>query len=98
MCYMKIILLTVTELWAGQNITLIPWGTRSWGQMSHFPRKAHLDPLRVLHVQCEKNPPTSYRVMGRTRIFTWAYKHITLTPQVFHGQMRHNPKRHIYIS
>ena len=64
-----------------KNITLTPWGTRSWGQMSHFPQKAHLDPLGVLHVQYEKNPPSGYRVMGRTRIFTWANKHITLTPR-----------------
>ena len=63
-----------------KNITLTPWGTRSWGQMSHFPQKAHLDPLGVLHVQYEKNPPSAYRVMARTRIFTWANKHITLTP------------------
>ena len=63
-----------------KNITLTPWGTRSWGQMSHFPQKAHLDPLGVLHVQYEKNPPSGYRVMARTRIFTWANKHITLTP------------------
>ena len=33
-----------------KNITLTAWGTRSWGQMSHFPWKAHLDPLGVLHV------------------------------------------------
>ena len=63
-----------------KNITLIPWGTRSWGQMSHFPRKAHLDPLGVLHVQYEKNPPSGYGVMARTRILTWENKHITLTP------------------
>ena len=64
-----------------KNITLTPWGTRSWGQMSHFPRKVHLDPQGVLHVQYEKNPPSGYRVMGQTRIFTWANKHITLTPR-----------------
>ena len=52
-----------------KNITLTPWGTRSWGQMSPFPQKAHLDPLGVLHVQYEKNPPSGYWVMGRTRIF-----------------------------
>ena len=48
--------------------------------MSHLSQKAHLDPLGVLHVQYEKNPPSAYRVMARTRIFTWANKHITLTP------------------
>ena len=63
-----------------KNITVTPWGTRSWGQMSPFPQKAHLDPLGVLHVQYEKNPSSGYWVMGRTRIFTWANKHITLTP------------------
>ena len=55
-----------------KNITLTPWRTRSWGQMSHFPWKAHLDPRGVLNVQYVKNPPSGYRVMARTRIFTWA--------------------------
>ena len=63
-----------------KNLALTPWGTRSWGQMSHLPRKAHLDPLGVLHVQYVKNPPSGYRVMARTRILTWVNKHITLTP------------------
>ena len=80
MCNMKRILQAVTELRAGQEYNLDPLGTRSWGHMSHFPQKAHLDPLGVLHVQYVKNPPSAYRVMARTRIFTWANKHITLTP------------------
>ena len=87
-----------------KNITLTPWGTRSWGQMSHLPQKAHLDPLGVLNVQYVKNPPSGYRVMARTRIFTWANKHITLTPwggggvKFFGVKCVTTHKRHIYTS
>ena len=99
---MKRILKAVTELWAGQEYHRDPLGTRSWGQMSHFPRKVHLDPQGVLHVQYEKNPPSDYRVMGRTKIFTWANKHnkhITLTPREFFGvKCVTTHKRHIYTS
>ena len=78
----------VTELWPGQeyslgqiSISLWPPGGQVFrGQMCHNPQKAHLHVLGVLHVQYEKNPPSAYRVMARTRIFTWANKHITLTP------------------
>ena len=70
-CNMKRILQAVTELWAGQEYHLDPLGDKVMESNESFPRKAHLDPLGVLHVQYDKNPPSGYRVMGRTRISLW---------------------------
>ena len=100
MCNTKRILQAVTELRAGQEYNLDPLGDKVMGQMSHFPQKAHLDPLGVLHVQYVKNPPSGYRVMARTRIFTWANKHITLTPwgSSFSGSNMSQPqKAHLHL-
>ena len=68
------------RVWAGQEYHLDTLGDKVMGSNESFPSKGTSKPLGVLHVQYEKNPPSGYIAMGRTRIFTWANKHITLTP------------------